>query len=464
MRQQELSRRLRRSLSYQRLIPGLALVSGLPAIIVSMVLLWTGDFAIRTQWTLSIVVVLVWASLVFMLRERLIRPLHSVSNMLEALREGDYSLRTRTDGRDDALGLILHEVNGLAQMFHDHRLDALEASNLLTRVLAVIDVALFSFDEDDCLQLLNQAGESLLGRPEAELLGLGAEELGLAECLSGETPRVMDFAIADGLGRWELRRRTFRWDGRPHRLIVLADLSQVLREEERVAWQRLIRVLSHEINNSLTPIKSIADSLGRLVDRGIEDSEALDDLRDGLGVIGGRSESLGRFMSSYAQLARLPRPILKDLSVADWIQRVAALESRISVDVIPGTDLTIQADGDQLDQLLINLLDNATDAAVETQGGVRIRWSESQHLLQVEVEDDGPGLAQTANLFVPFFTTKPMGSGIGLALGRQIAEAHGGSLVLTNRQDAPGCIARIRLPKQEGNRPARSPGVPDSLL
>lgn len=464
MRQQELSRRLRRSLSYQRLIPGLALVSGLPAIIVSMALLWTGEFAIRTQWTLSIVVVLVWASLVFMLRERLIRPLHSVSNMLEALREGDYSLRTRTDGRDDALGLILHEVNGLAQMFHDQRLDALEASNLLTRVLAVIDVALFSFDEDDCLQLLNQAGESLLGRPEAELLGLGAEELGLAECLSGETPRVMDFAIADGLGRWELRRRTFRWDGRPHRLIVLADLSQVLREEERVAWQRLIRVLSHEINNSLTPIKSIADSLGRLVDRGIEDSEALDDLRDGLGVIGGRSESLGRFMSSYAQLARLPRPTLKDLSVADWIQRVAALESRISVDVIPGTDLTIQADGDQLDQLLINLLDNATDAAVETQGGVRIRWSESQHLLQVEVEDDGPGLAQTANLFVPFFTTKPMGSGIGLALGRQIAEAHGGSLDLTNRQDAPGCIARIRLPKREGSRAVRSPGVPDSLF
>jgi len=464
MRQQELSRRLRRSLSYQRLIPGLALVSGLPAIIVSMALLWTGEFEIRTQWTLSILVVLVWASLVFMLRERLIRPLHSVSNMLEALREGDYSLRTRTDGRDDALGLILHEVNGLAQMFHDQRLDALEASNLLTRVLAVIDVALFSFDEDDCLQLLNQAGESLLGHPEAELLGLGAEELGLAECLSGETPRVMDFAIADGLGRWELRRRTFRWDGRPHRLIVLADLSQVLREEERVAWQRLIRVLSHEINNSLTPIKSIADSLGRLVDRGIEDSEALDDLRDGLGVIGGRSESLGRFMSSYAQLARLPRPILKDLSVADWIQRVAALESRISVDVIPGTDLTIQADGDQLDQLLINLLDNATDAAVETQGGVRIRWSESQHLLQVEVEDDGPGLAQTANLFVPFFTTKPMGSGIGLALGRQIAEAHGGSLDLTNRQDAPGCIARIRLPKREGSRPVRSPGVPDSLF
>jgi len=464
MRRQPLTRRLRRSLSYQRLIPSLALISGLPAVVVAMTLLWTGGFEVRTQWTISIVVILVWVSLVFMLRERLIRPLHAVSNMLEALREGDYSLRTRSDGRDDALGLILHEVNGLAQMFHDQRLDALEASNLLTRVLAVIDVALFSFDEEDNLQLLNRAGESLLGRPEAELLGRGAEELGLLECLSGETPRVMDFAIAEGFGRWELRRRSFRWDGRPQRLVVLADLSQVLREEERIAWQRLIRVLSHEINNSLTPIKSIADSLGRLIDRGVDDPETIEDLRDGLGVIGGRSESLGRFMSSYAKLARLPRPKLQDLSVSGWIERVAALESRLSVEVESGADLTIQADGDQLDQLLINLLDNATDAALETQGGVRVRWKESQHFLDVEVEDDGPGLAQTANLFVPFFTTKPGGSGIGLALGRQIAEAHGGSLALTNRQGTSGCLARIRLPKREGSHTVHPPGVPESLF
>lgn len=464
MRRQSLSG-WRRSLGYQRLIPGLALVSGMPAITVALALLWMGDFALRTQWTLTVVVVLVWISLVVMLRERLIRPLHAVSNMLEALREGDYSLRTRSDGREDALGLILYEVNELAQMFHDQRLDALEASNLLTRVLTVIDVALFAFDEENRLRLLNRAGESLLGRPESELVGRGAEELGLAVCLSGETPRVMDFASAEGFGRWELRRRTFRWDGRPHRLIVLADLSQILREEERVAWQRLIRVLSHEINNSLTPIKSIAASLGRLLERDVQSHEVLEDLRDGLGVIGGRSESLGRFMSSYARLARLPRPDLGDLSVADWVRRVAALEARLTVEVTSGADLTIQADGDQLDQLLINLVENAADAALETQGGVRVRWTEIRHFLEVEVEDDGPGLAQTANLFVPFFTTKPNGSGIGLALGRQIAEAHGGSLVLTNRQDASGCVARIRLPKREPHHADRTAeGVPESLI
>lgn len=451
MRRNRPWRRLRRTLTYQRLIPLLALASGAPAVVLCLVLLWTGDFAPRTQWTLGSLVVVAWGGLLFLLRERLIRPLHAVSNMLEAIREGDYSLRTRTPNRKDALGLILHELNELTQTFHDQRLDALEASNLLTRVLAVIDVALFAFDDGNHLRLLNRAGESLLGRPQAELIGLDAEELGLAECLAGETPRVMNFAVARGFGRWELRRRTFRWDGRPHRLVVLADLSQVLREEERIAWQRLIRVLSHEINNSLTPIKSIAESLSSMLERvdgsTRDEIEMRDDMREGLRVIGGRSEALGRFMSSYAQLAKLPPPDRDELRVQEWVRRIAALEPRVPVEVEPGPDLVIRADGDQLDQLLINLVENAADAAIETGGGVRVRWEETAGFLELEVEDDGPGLAQTANLFVPFFTTKPSGSGIGLALGRQIAEAHGGSLVLENRSDAEGCVARVRLPR-----------------
>jgi nitrogen fixation/metabolism regulation signal transduction histidine kinase len=446
MRRQSLSWRLRRKLTYQRLIPLLALLSGLPAVVLALALLWRGDFTTRTSWTLAAGILLAWGSLLFALRERLIRPLHAVSNMLQALREGDYSLRTRTPDRGDALGLILHELNELTETFHDQRLDALEASNLLTRVLAVIDVALFAFDDDDRLRLLNRAGESLLGRPQVDLVGRTAGELGLAACLSGDTPRVMNFAVARGFGRWELRRRTFRWDGRPHRLAVLADLSQVLREEERIAWQRLIRVLSHEINNSLTPIKSIAESLSAILDRDGPLPDDAQDLRDGLRVIGGRSEALGRFMSSYARLAKLPAPAHSDLPVGDWVRRVAALEPRVPVHIEAGPDLTILADGDQLDQLLINLVENAADAALETGGGVRLRWSEAREFLEIEVEDDGPGLAQTANLFVPFFTTKPTGSGIGLALGRQIAEAHGGSLVLENRVDARGCVARVRLP------------------
>lgn len=441
-------RRIRKRLTYQRAIPLLAVLSGVPAVLVALVLVWTGDHASRTQWTVTVFVLGGWVALLVAMRDRLVRPLHAVSNMLEALREGDYSMRTRAPAKDDALGLILHEVNQLASSFHNQRLDALEASNLLTRVMTVIDVAMFAFDDRDRLRLINRTGEDLLGRKGEAVLGLTAEELGLDSCLAGETPRVMDVTVADGLGRWELRRRSFRWEGRPHRLVVLADLSQVLREEERVAWQRLIRVLSHEINNSLTPIKSIATSLGALLERNYGDSEEADDLREGLQVIAGRSEALGRFMSSYARLAKLPHPQRRPLSVREWVKRVASLESRIPVEVVDSPDVTIEADGDQLDQLLINLLDNAVDASLETEGSVRISWSKEYDQLRVRIEDEGPGLAQTANLFVPFFTTKPKGSGIGLALSRQIAEAHGGRVRLANRKDGPGCVAEVWLPER----------------
>jgi len=441
-------RELRKRLTYQRAIPLLAVLSGVPAVIATLILVWAGDHASRTQWTVTVFVLGTWIAALVAMRDRLVRPLHAVSNMLEALREGDYSLRTRAPAKDDALGLILHEVNQLAGSFHDQRLDALEASNLLTRVMTVIDVALFSFDDHDRLQLVNRAGEDLLGRSEEQVLGRTAEELGLSDCLGGETPRVMDVAVAGGLGRWELRRRSFRWEGRPHRLVVLADLSQVLREEERVAWQRLIRVLSHEINNSLTPIKSIATSLSALLERRDAAGDDDEDLKEGLQVIAGRSEALGRFMSSYAKLAKLPHPQKRELSVREWVRRVASLESRIEVEVLDSPDVRIEADGDQLDQLLINLLDNAVDASLETGGAVRIRWADVEGHVEVRIEDEGPGLAQTANLFVPFFTTKPKGSGIGLALTRQIVEAHGGRVKLRNRTDGPGCVAEVWLPRQ----------------
>lgn len=439
-------RQLRRRLTYQRAIPLLAVLSGVPAVIAALVLVWTGDHASRTQWTVTVFVLGTWFGALIAMRDRLVRPLHAVSNMLEALREGDYSLRTRAPAKDDALGLILHEVNQLASSFHNQRLDALEASNLLTRVMTVIDVALFAFDDQDRLRLINRAGEDLLGRKQDVVLGRTAEELELGSCLSGETPRVMDVSVAEGLGRWELRRRTFRWEGRPHRLVVLADLSQVLREEERVAWQRLIRVLSHEINNSLTPIKSIATSLGTLLERSYEPAADAADLKEGLRVIAGRSEALGRFMSSYARLAKLPQPQKRQLSAREWVRRVASLESRLDVEVVDSPDVLVEADGDQLDQLLINLLDNAVDASLETGGAVRISWDEIDGYLEVRIEDEGPGLAQTANLFVPFFTTKPKGSGIGLALSRQIAEAHGGRVRLRNRRNGPGCTAEVCLP------------------
>ena len=437
---------------HEKKILWLALLGGFPAVALALVLLWVGHFAPRVQWTLGGLVVVFWLVCALLVRERVIRPLQTVSNVLAALRERDYTLRARGSDPEDALGLLLLELNSLGDDMRAQRLGALEATALLRRIMDEIDVAIFAFDGGQKLQLLNRSGAALLGRAPEQLLDRDAASLGLAACLSGVAPRVDTLAFPGGTGRWEVRRGTFRQGGLPHQLLVLADVSRALSNEERQAWQRLIRVLSHELNNSLAPIKSIAESLRQLVVNGPPATTAVDDLRSGLGVIASRSESLSRLMAGYARLARLPPPRLEPVAVADWVRRVVALETRRAVAVHPGSDVTIQADGGQLDQLLINLVRNAVDATLEGHGAVDVGWDARNGQLVVWVRDEGPGVAETANLFVPFYTTKPNGSGIGLALSRQIAEAHGGSLTLSNRTGGSrGCEARLSLPIHESS-------------
>jgi nitrogen fixation/metabolism regulation signal transduction histidine kinase len=334
----------------------------------------------------------------------------------------------------------------LSDTLRSQRLRALEATALLRRVIEEIDVAVFAFDAGRRLRLVNRGGERLLGQPAERLLGLGADALGLTACLDGETPRMLEAAFPGGAGRWEVRGTSFRQDGLPHQLLVLSDLSRVLRAEERTAWQRIVRVLGHEINNSLAPIKSIAGSLRDLAERPARPTDWEQDLRSGLQVIEGRSEALARFMGAYAQVARLPQPRLAPVQVEAWVRRVAALETRLDVRVKDGPPVIVTADGDQLDQLLINLVRNAADAALENAGGVQVGWCATGGVVEVTVDDDGPGLPDPGNLFVPFFTTKAHGTGIGLVLSRQIAEAHGGAVVLQPRPDARGARARLRLP------------------
>ncbi|HVH70381.1 MAG TPA: ATP-binding protein, partial [Candidatus Dormibacteraeota bacterium] len=378
----------------------------------------------------------------------------TLSNLLAALREEDYSLRARGARMEDAMGEVMIEVNALGETLRSQRLGALEASALLRTVMEEIDLAIFTFDQDRKLRLVNRAGARLLGHPVERLLGFTAEELGLRACLEGESARTMELAFPGGSGRWGLRRGSFREGGLPHHLIVLSDLSRTLRDEERKAWQRLIRVLGHELNNSLAPIQSVAQSLERGLLTATKSAEVhgnslgaiLDDLRQGLGIIRSRTEALGRFMTAYAQLARLPQPKLLPVSVSEWVSGTVKLETRVKVSLGKGPDAVISADRDQLEQLLINLIRNAADAALETNGGVQVGWKRKRGQVELWVVDDGPGLPNTANLFVPFFTTKPGGSGIGLVLSRQIAEAHGGELTLQNRSDARGCEARLRLP------------------
>ncbi len=427
-----------KQLSYERRIQLLALAAGFPGSLIALILLWTGSFSSGAFWTLAFLIVSLWLGFAFSLRSRVVFSLQTLSNLLAALREEDFSLRARGARSDDAMGEVIIEVNALSETLRQQRLGAMEATALLRTVMEEIDLAIFTFDNQTKLRLANRAGERLLGRTEERLLGFTAEELGLAACLQGDSARTMELNFPGGSGRWGLRRGSFRQGGLPHHLVVLSDLSRTLRDEERKAWQRLIRVLGHELNNSLAPIQSVAQGLesglviaSKSAELQSESSAAiLDDLRQGLGIIRSRTEAL----------ARLP------VNVPEWISRTVKLETRVKVSVVEGPRVVISADADQLEQLLINLVRNAADATLETRGGVQVAWSRQGAQLEVRVLDEGLGLPNTANLFVPFFTTKPGGSGIGLVLSRQIAEAHGGELALANRSDKRGCEARLRLP------------------
>jgi two-component system nitrogen regulation sensor histidine kinase NtrY len=452
-------------LSHDRRILLMALASAMPGALISLIFLWGGDYTPKVQWTLTVVIIAFCLGFAFALRERVVLPLQTLSNLLAALGEGDFSIRARGARGGDPLGEVMIEVNTLVETLRHQRLDALEATTLLRKVMAEIEVAVFTFDEDQELKFVNRAGARLLSQTAERMLGRSAQELGLEDCLAGEAPRVINTAFPGGVGRWEIRRSSFRQGGRPHELLVLSDLSQPLREEERQAWQRLIRVIGHEMNNSLAPIKSIAGSLSTIVEREPPPSDWREDVQRGLGVIASRSESLSRFMSAYARLAKLPPPKLAPLDIEALVDRVVTLEKEYAIRVSGGPALTVHGDTDQLEQLLINLLRNAVDAVRETRGNVSVGWSRlpgsSPPTMELWVADEGPGLSNTGNLFVPFFTTKPGGSGIGLVLSRQIAEAHGGSLMLENREDRSGCRASLRLPLQAAGTP--SAPAPPSL-
>jgi len=437
----------RQRLSYENRLTWLAFGAAVPAAIIALVLLWSGDYSAKVQWTLTLVIVGCFVGFISGARDHLVRPLQTMTNLLAALREGDYSIRARGAREDDALGEALLEINLLGETLRVQRLGAFEATALLRTIMAEIDVAVFTFDPDRRLRLVNRAGEHLLAQPMDKLLGRSADELGLAICLDSDEDAPLALNFPGGSGRWGVRRSTFRERGLPHELLVLTDLSRTLREEERRAWQRLVRVLGHEMNNSLAPIKSIAASLEKLLQRQPRPDDWQDDAQSGLKSIVGRADALSRFMEAYARLARLPPPQKEDVDLGELVRRAVNMEPRLRVSLLPGPNLKISADAAQIEQALINLLHNAVDASLETHGNVSMGWRANGETVEIFIADEGHGIMNPTNLFVPFFTTKPKGSGIGLALSRQIAEAHGGSRSVSNRADGNGAEALLRLPR-----------------
>jgi two-component system, NtrC family, nitrogen regulation sensor histidine kinase NtrY len=417
----------------------------LPGLLFAGILTYREKFSAPTGLLIGACLVIYLTLIAAALTDSFVRPLQTLSNVVASLREGDYSFRARGASTRDALGELAYEVNALADLLQRQRVRSLEATALLARILEVMNAPLFAFDRQEVLQLVNTAGADFLGRNHARCIGRSAKELGLQDLLRAPDQSVHTLGMRSA--RWLLRKSSFRQEGVPHTLLLLSDVSVPLQEEQQAAWKRLIRVLGHELSNSLAPIKSIAGSLLARVDAMEGEADTLRDFRRGLGVVESRADALHRFVQSYRLLAQLPPPHLRPVSLGALLERVVLLEQRLHIELETGPPVMLRADPDQLEQMFINLLANAVDATLANHADtVGVGWSVEDGSAWIRVDDSGMGIANAENLFVPFYTTKPTGSGVGLVLAQQIARAHGGEIHLVNLEDGRGAQATVRLP------------------
>jgi two-component system nitrogen regulation sensor histidine kinase NtrY len=456
-----------RRIAFEHRLRWLCVILSLPGVVLAGLFAWREHLSAALTFVLFAGLAIFALIVTGILLEQAVRPLQTLSNVIGALREEDFSFRARGQRRDDALGELAMEINRFADFLQQQRGSGMEATALLQRVVVSMDAPVFAFDPNQRLRLINPAASRLLSAQtvspttyaSAQLasdpIGHTAVELGLEALLHEADGGIVSLMAtsAGRVSRWLIHRNTFRQRGVPHTLMVLSDVSLALREEERTAFQRLVRVLGHEINNSLTPIKSIAGSLRSLVNSQEQEPQSYSgsDLDNGLRIIESRAESLQRFVEGYRRLAQLPMPTLQPTAVRPLLARVCALETRLSVSLGNGPDVQITVDADQIEQLLINLVRNAAEAAVAArqengrEAWVGMEWQQRDGSLEITVDDNGLGISNASNLFVPFYTTKPGGTGVGLLLARQIAEAHGGNVELATRQQG-GCRATVLLP------------------
>lgn len=423
----------------------LALSASLPGLLATVALIITNDYDVLESTTLLSAVFIPWLMIISIYYRSALRPWQAVANILIAFREQDYTIRSRATGSDDVVDVVLNELNLIADHLSSNRITIFETQKLLGRILAEVDIAIFLFDPNQRLVMANRFASNLFeGKPE-DLVGKTIDALNLTFAHRAAHTSVHEQQFPKRHGRWLVKHSVYRQQGTQHQFIMLADIGQSLREEELEAWRRLVRILSHEINNALTPLKTTTGSMARIIRRTDSLPDWREDFQEGLNIIDKRINQLDNMVNSYAQMARLPEPSKQPASIRKLLQGIVTTYHDKGVYLASAEDFFIHVDTGQIEQVLINLIKNALEAAIENTQ-VTIKYSCRQNIANIIIEDNGSGIKNLDNLFVPYYSTKTKGSGIGLVISRQIVEAHGGRLQLLNRDDISGCQAIINLP------------------
>lgn len=426
----------------------LGIASGIPGIAATVILLWVSDLDSLVIATILYFVVITWCVLIFLFRRTAIGPWQIISNMIVSFRENDFTIRARSPDPSDAIGLALYELNSLSHHFQRSRVDKIESQKLLLKIIEQIDLAVFLFDHDKKLVLSNTYAADLYDKTPDSLIGMSIKDLGLTNLVLAAHNTSHSFSFPTKKSIWLVKHNAYREHGKPHYMVMLADITSTLREEELIAWKRLIRILAHEINNSMTPLKTTTAYMMRLLEKDTLPRDWQDDFKDSLKMIDNRVENLSRFVKSYSQIAKQPAPQKERFDLYTLIQRLHQAYANKRVYLDSNEPCEIVADESQIEQVLVNILKNATEANEETGGSTFVKWQTTQDHVQIIVEDEGLGIENLDDLFVPYFTTKEQGSGIGLLISRQIIESHTGSIQLDNRKENSGCQVTITLPLQ----------------
>jgi nitrogen fixation/metabolism regulation signal transduction histidine kinase len=437
--------------SLERRLSWLIIASLVPTLLLYVATGVSFGFNLLGWFTVGLTLTIVYTCIVIALYRLVITPFYSLTSLTEALKMEDYSLRAKSPFSQGIVAKLFNELSSLSQSLQINKSRYDQQMFLLYGLIEQLDSPAIILDQQGQLQHANPAVSRLFSVPWQTLKQSPASQLGLIKengfwRFDKDSSLNMD-------KNWQIRQSEFKESNNNYQLLMLNNISQELQKNEQQAWQNIIRILNHEVRNSLTPISALSQNLLEMPDLSAEQCQ------QAIQIIDNRSNNLLAFIDSYSDLAKLPEPTIHSFDLTELLQGIANLVQQVTINI--SEPLQIKADKGQLEQVLLNLIKNAKEAQLSTDnssGSVEVQVFKTKLLVVIKVLDQGCGIANSSNLFVPFYTTKETGSGIGLALSRQIITNHQGELTLTNRTDftraadtndianSTGAVATITLP------------------